>query len=70
MKQPELCQGRFKLDIRGNFFIKGLSNPGPDCQGECSKHLWMWHLGTWFEGEHGAVGLTLEFYDPVGLFQP
>lgn len=36
---------------------------------ECSKKTWMWHLGTWFGGGHGGVGLLVGLDDPGGVFQ-
>lgn len=38
---------------------------------QCSKNMMTWHLRPWFKGGHGHdAGLTAEFGDFKGLFQP
>lgn len=36
---------------------------------QCSKGVWMWHLGLQFSVEHGAV-FTVGLNDLTGLLQP
>jgi len=71
----KLRQGRFRLEMRKNFFTE--RGFGPGCPGQwwsphpwrCSKNVWMWHLGIWFS-RHGGVGVTVGCDDLRGLFLP
>ena len=58
--------------------LTGLPRIGIGCTGKwwsrcpwrCLKDVWMWHLGTWFSGGLGRVGLMVGLNDLKGLFQP
>jgi len=61
----KLHQGRFRLDIRKNFFTEW-SDIGIGCPVKwwshhpwrCSKHVQMWHFGIYFT-RHGGVGVMV-----------
>lgn len=36
----------------------------------CLRCVWMWYLGTWFNGGLGSVRLMVVCDDHKGLFQP
>lgn len=36
---------------------------------KCLEGRWIWHLRTWFCGEHSGAGLRVGFSDLTGLFQ-
>lgn len=69
-RHPLVCKGQgtawsFRhlcVPVRG--VLAGTSLPCPGKKGihllwKCSKCVWIWHLGIWFNGEHGSVGLDL-----------
>jgi len=74
----KLCQGRFRLDIRKNFFTERISGIGTGCPGKwLSHHPWrylkdveMWCLGTWFSGGLNSARLMIGLDDFKSLFQP
>jgi len=70
--------GRFRLNIRKNFFQDRVVNTGTCCPGKWWSHcpcrylknVWMWCLGAWFSGGFGSVRLTVGLHHLKGPFQP
>ena len=56
----KLCQGRFGIGCPGRWLSH---HPW-----RCSKHVQMWHFGTWFS-RHGGVGLAVGLDVLRALFQ-
>ncbi|KAK4808486.1 LOW QUALITY PROTEIN: hypothetical protein QYF61_005803 [Mycteria americana] len=75
----KLCQGRFRLDIRKNFFTKITSLPSiaTGCPGKWLSHhpwrylkdVWMRCLGTWCSGGLGSVRFMVGLDDLKGEVQ-
>lgn len=71
----QLCQERFRSDTRKKFFTKRVVRDGnrqPWCNHHpwnCSKKVWMWHVGPWLSGDQGGVGLTVGLNNLRALFQ-
>lgn len=42
-----MCQGRFRLDIRENFFMERVVQPRAEVKSPDLTDVWMWYLGTW-----------------------
>jgi len=57
----KLCQGRFRLDIRKNFFTEEWSDFGIGCPGKwLSHHPWRCSkMCTYGSSGHGLAGMVL-----------
>jgi len=73
----KLCQGRFGLGIRNNFFsgsVDSLAQAAQrgggvaHCTWRCLRTMEIWHWGTWAVGVVGGAGVGL--HDHRGLYQP
>ena len=74
----KLHQGRFRSDIRKNFFTEEQSGIGTGGPGKWLRHhpwrylkdIQMQSLGTWFSGGIDSVRLMVGLDDLDGLLQP
>lgn len=71
------CLERFRLDTRMFCFsLKQGSGIGFSCLGQwwsrhfwqCSRGVWIWHLGIWLKGANGGAGFMV-LDDLEGFFQ-
>lgn len=70
-------QGRFRLNMRKNFFSERIIKPWPRMVGQWWGHhplkdlkiMQLWHLETWFSGGLGSVELMVRLNDPKDILQ-